>query len=383
MARGIFLIHPDNALTELRETPYDSESLLQQLLGDHPSILAGEEENNGAPRRWLLITREAAVPGAADGGGRWSVDHVFLDQNAVPTLVEVKRSTDTRIRREIVGQMLDYAANAMAYWPPEQLRITYEARCATRGVQPADDLRAALGEALDQEEFWERAKINLSAGRLRLVFVSDQIPAELRRIIEFLNGQMDPAEVLAIEVRQYTGDGLRTLVPTVLGQTAEAQQRKGTARVQASPWDELRFMTVLGDRCGEEVVTVARRILRGVERRATRIYWGKGPQMGSFGPLLSHGGVDHQMFMVYTYGKLEILFEYFRGKRPFDDETLRRELLNRLNTIPGVRLPEDAVSRRPSLPLASLSPPGALQYFLTTYAWYCEQIIGLPLTESR
>jgi hypothetical protein len=31
----------------------------------------------------------------------------------VPTLLEVKRSSDTRIRREVVGQMLDYAANGV------------------------------------------------------------------------------------------------------------------------------------------------------------------------------------------------------------------------------------------------------------------------------
>ena len=31
----------------------------------------------------------------------------------MPTLVEVKRSSDTRIRREVVGQMLHYAANAV------------------------------------------------------------------------------------------------------------------------------------------------------------------------------------------------------------------------------------------------------------------------------
>ena len=45
---------------------------------------------------------------------------------------------------------------------------------------------------------------NLKAERFRLVFVSDSIGAELRRIIEFLNGQMSRTEVLAIEVKQYT-----------------------------------------------------------------------------------------------------------------------------------------------------------------------------------
>ncbi len=31
-------------------------------------------------------------------------------------MVRVKRR-DTRIRREVVGQMLEYAANAVTYWP--------------------------------------------------------------------------------------------------------------------------------------------------------------------------------------------------------------------------------------------------------------------------
>jgi hypothetical protein len=31
-----------------------------------------------------------------------------------------------------------------------------------------------------------------------VVFVSDEIPRELRRVVEFSNGQMNPAEVIAI-----------------------------------------------------------------------------------------------------------------------------------------------------------------------------------------
>ena len=37
---------------------------------------------------------------------------------------------------------------------------------------------------------------------------------------------MDPAEVYAVEVKQYIGEGLKTLVPRLVGQTAEAQRRK-------------------------------------------------------------------------------------------------------------------------------------------------------------
>lgn len=229
MAGGIYLLREDDDLVEMLERPYDSEAVLQQLLAKHPSLLAGDQLETDTPRRWLLVAREASLPSEADGGGRWSVDHLFLDQDAVPTLVEVKRSSDTRIRREVVGQMLDYAANAVVYWPVERLRATFEASCETAGREPEDVVLELVEDGETVDGFWDRVSTNLRAGKVRLVFVADELPAELQRVIEFLNVQMSSAEVIGIEVRQYVGQGLKTLVPRVLGQTAEAQQRKGRA----------------------------------------------------------------------------------------------------------------------------------------------------------
>src|SRR6266540_1586834 len=122
MAGGIYLIQGDGQLVEMTEQAYDSDDLLQGLLANDPRWLAGDQGDSIAPRRWLLVSREHAVPSEEGGGGRWSLDHLFLDQDAVPTLVEVKRGTDTRARREVIGQMLDYAANGIAYWPVHQVR---------------------------------------------------------------------------------------------------------------------------------------------------------------------------------------------------------------------------------------------------------------------
>ena len=41
MTAGIFLLGEDNVLVKLASTPYDSEALLQELLENHPSLLAG------------------------------------------------------------------------------------------------------------------------------------------------------------------------------------------------------------------------------------------------------------------------------------------------------------------------------------------------------
>src|SRR5213595_598802 len=138
----------------MRETPYEAEDVLQQLIARFPSLLAGDQFDGDVPRRWLLIGREASLPDDEDAAGRWSVDHLFLDQDAVPTLVEVKRSSDTRIRREVVGQVLDYAANAVVYWPIDRLRGMFEAACQSKGLEPQIVLDSLLGPDSDPDAFW-------------------------------------------------------------------------------------------------------------------------------------------------------------------------------------------------------------------------------------
>jgi hypothetical protein len=228
MSGSVFQIRNDGRLVEMFEQPYDCEARLQELLADYPDILGGQRTDSTSPRRWILLKREMRVPSTLDGQGRWALDHLLLDQDGVPTLVEVKRNSNTQIRREVVGQMLDYAANAVVYWPIDDLRRQFEATCRNKGVDAAQEVSRLLELDKDVEQFWLRVKNNLQAARIRMIFVADSIPTELRRIVEFLNQQMDPAEVLAVEVKQFGGDGTKTLVSTVFGQTAGAEKRKGT-----------------------------------------------------------------------------------------------------------------------------------------------------------
>ncbi|QIR39401.1 hypothetical protein HCG51_23660 [Tolypothrix sp. PCC 7910] len=204
---GIYLIQEQGQLVEMAETSYQSEDLLQKLLADYPSLLAGEQIDSAAPRRWLLVSREILIPDSEDSGGRWALDHLFLDQDGIPTLVEVKRASDSRIRREVVGQMLDYAANAVNYWSIDKIRTQFEAKRDSEQL-----LIELIGEDnANTEKFWQQVTTNLQAGKIRLIFVADKIPVELQRIVEFLNKQMNPAEILAVEIKQYVWTELEDL----------------------------------------------------------------------------------------------------------------------------------------------------------------------------
>lgn len=374
MTRGIFLIQSDNSLIEMREQPYASEDLLQGYLASYPNLMPGDQINPGQPRRWLLITREASLPSEEGGPGRWAVDNLFLDQDGVPTIVEVKRSSDTRIRREVVGQMLDYAANAVVYWSVEHLRAQHERQCHARGVDAERQMAEFLGAEADPEQFWQKAKTNLLAGRVRLVFVADSIPVELRRVVEFLNEQMDPAEILAVEIKQFVDEGsnLKILAPSVIGQTAEAQQRKAGGRGDKSRLDEGTFFEKLAGRRGADETQAARKILEWARPpRSTYVWWGK----ASFVPVLdTPRGVRYQLFAVYTDGTVQIYFQVYQTRPVFKEESKRLELLERLNAIEGVSISPDKITKYPAIRLSILENEDNLKRFFATYEWFIGQV---------
>jgi hypothetical protein len=215
--------------------------------------------------------------------------------------------------------------------------------------------------------------MNLQAGRLRLIFVADEIPPELRRIVEFLNGQMDPAEVLAVEIKQYVGRGLTTLVPRVVGQTAEAEQKKTVATGPRRQWDARQFMAELAARRGRSAVYTAQVIHDWAQRCGFRIWWGQGKKDGSFFPLLDVGGVTHWLIAVWTYGRIEVQFQHMHAP-PFNALGHRMELRRRLVAIPGIEITDEAVTKRPSFPLAALEQPASLKQFLEVLEWWIQEV---------
>jgi hypothetical protein len=269
--------------------------------------------------------------------------------------------------------MLDYAANGVAYWPVERLQSLFDTTCRTLTLDP----EAVLGEFLEDpaEDFWKRVKTNLQAGRIRLIFVADHIPPELQRVVEFLNTQMDPAEVLAVEIPRFSGSGLQTLVPRLIGQTESARSKKSgnRARTTGRQWDRASFLEALSQRVGAEEATTASSIMDWCQDRGLRASFGTGATSGSFYPVLDANDW-YAPFALWTYGQVETQFQYLKARPEFADPTAREEMLTRFNRIPGVELPADGIERRPSFPISALSDEGALEEFFAAAEWIISQV---------
>lgn len=204
-----------------------------------------------------------------------------------------------------------------------------------------------------------------------MLFVADMIPPELRRIVEFLNVQMDPAEVLALELRQYEGEGLKTLVPIIYGKTEEAQTRKASTGPKRQ-WDEESIFSDMGQRAGSEAVRVGHEIADWIKSHS-QVSFGQGARDGSMNATVTQHGVRLDFLSLWSYGKVMLSFGNFL-KPPFDAENIRQEWLDRMNAIPGIRLPGDAVSRWPTIPLRELFDGTRLTAFLAEADWLVHKL---------
>jgi hypothetical protein len=380
VSEKIYLLDEEHERLEpMAAAGFITEDKLQDLLARYPDLLSGDLPDRDAPRRWMLVRREMGIPDQSEGSDRWSVDHLFLDQDGIPTLVETKRSSDTRIRREVVGQMLDYAANCVSWWSVQTIRQAFVATCASRGSDPTEEIRATVAPDLpesefSEEDFWDRVRTNLEAERIRLLFVADRIHPELQRVIEYLNGQMERTQVLGVEIRQFEGAGRKTLVPRVVGQTAKAREQKRTSSGGGLAWDRDRFMRKLEELRGSSDRELAERLVDWSESHFDRLWWSTSSGSGSVVPVLEHGGSNHHGFRLEPSGRLMFYFRFAKDKEPFNDESKRREWLTKLGMIPGTSFGPNAMAGLPKMDLALLREESALQHFLATMEWFIAEV---------
>jgi hypothetical protein len=387
MAAVMYGATGDGELVELRETAFAKEVDLQDFLSKHPALLAGDQMNPSDPRRFVLVTAEAGIAIAEGAGDYFSLDHLFIDQDGIPTLVEVKRSTDTRLRREVVGQMLEYAANACAYWDTNRLRSVFERRCELAGLSSDEELRKLCSEADEvADSIWEKVGLNLKQERLRLVFLSDKFSPETQRIVEFLNRQVQSTEVYAVEVPQYTGGGMRTLVPRVLNPSVLQADRRAAVAGRGELWTAERFYQDLAERNGPEAVPVFRQIHEWAEAQSRlAAFFGRGRSDGSIKILFKRGsdatiyqGGDTVILTLWTYGLAEIEFQYLMARSPFAAVEKREELWRRLTTGSSLKIAKNRIDLRPSVKWPELADANNMQVLIDAMDWVVQQLGAHP-----
>lgn len=322
MARGVIYSVDGDGLRRMLPSAPPNEDFMQQLVARYPELISdGDGE-------LLLIAREPSI-GDGEAMGRWALDHLFVTKSAVPVLVELKRATDTRLRREVVGQLIDYAANASAHWEPGTIASSF---ARTVGADKANALLTAFIGDSDFENFWEQVDSNLVAGRIKLVFVADVIPRELATVVEFLNEQMK-ADVRAVELRWYAEEasGATTLSPRVIGETSRsvAKNKRDKKSFTVSQWVAERIESL-----GPEMIKGVNCACLIAERQGGEVFV---PNTG--GSIIASWQTDDGKltypFGIYPSGMVVLRLGYLKYRKKFASNAARQELYNDLADIVG------------------------------------------------
>jgi len=373
MRTSLFHIDNNNNIAEMKAAPYENENAIQSLLASYPDVLAGDQFAGEEPRRWALVAREVEVPDSEGGSARWSLDHLYLDQDAIPTLVEVKRRSDTRSRREVIGQMFDYAANGPSYWAIGDLQTSFAKTHADVDNDSSEALRKLFGDGIDAENYWLRVEDNLRNGRIRMIFVVDDMPPELLRIVEFLARQMRDSEVYAVEIRQHLSPAGRLLSTRVLGRTQNAETK--IAKTQSAiVLSEGEWFDRLEAKHGQTARASAIAMIEGARQLGleTFVTEARNPSIGT---RIKVNGTTRYPFFLVPNAKAAISLSYLVYAPGFAGEEKRQELVDRMRAA-GFEFQMTNLNGDIRIPLSALAAPDMLARYLEILGWMLGELPG-------
>lgn len=344
MPKSAFLVPQSGLAERLSLASFGNEAELHALVEEIPELL--DECLSEPVGRWLVVRREMGIPDTFDGQDRWAVDLFLLDPGGVSTFVEVKRSRDPRARREVIAQMLDYAANGATYLNVPAMRRSLETR-----AEASPEFRMIFQEVTDEnsDSYWRGVETKLTNGHVRLVFVADRIPSELRRLVEFLNEQMPNLQVLALEVSQFKIDHRRVVIGEAIGNTMRSQDTKarqgGTQPIPTDLGDLLERFDFADPRLRDKLEN----LFSSVEPNTTTLRLAA--SQFTYGAKTPTGRIS---IVGVSRKSIWLTLDSLRRAPPLVDEEARRRLLQSLEGVMGRSASTQNLSGYPSFDLALL-----------------------------
>lgn len=168
----------------LRPVPLDagaaaggvSEQTLQDLLFRYPQALPIADIDAAYADAVPICTELSLPAGYADA--------LYLNHFGKITLAEFKLWRNPQARREVIGQILDYAKD-LASWHYEDLQRQVSLARRQTGNAPYDLVRAHCPD-LNESEFVDNVTRHLRRGEFLLLIIGDGIREDAARIVDFV-----------------------------------------------------------------------------------------------------------------------------------------------------------------------------------------------------
>ncbi|MBB3770096.1 hypothetical protein FHS55_000682 [Angulomicrobium tetraedrale] len=188
-----------------------SEADIQQLVHEHPSMLP-IAEIDPAFQNPVAICRELRTTAGA-------IDNFLVTPGGMPVIVECKLWRNPEGRREVVGQILDYAKE-LSRWSQSDVQREVNIRLGTTGNVLLEKVRSVAPET-DEIGFNDALTANLRRGRFLLLIVGDGIREGVEAIAEYLQRHAGLHFSFGLVELPFfrLPDGSRLVAPRILART--------------------------------------------------------------------------------------------------------------------------------------------------------------------
>lgn len=209
------VIVSDDGIKQLQRTPLSSKTFkelwLQELLEKSPETLpTGYVDNIFAPL--IFVAREVEVESGY-------IDNLYISAKGYIVIVETKLWRNPESKRQVVGQILDYAKD-VSTWNYEKLDSVYKEYNKGKTLF-SQMIEKGFYEAEDESYFIDVVEKNIQTSRFLLMVVGDGIREDVEKMAEFLNSSVSMQFQFALcELEVYElKDGERLIVPQLTTKT--------------------------------------------------------------------------------------------------------------------------------------------------------------------
>lgn len=207
------------------------EKWLQRFLFGNPDIVPIEQVDPGAGS-FIPVCRELALP---SGGGSVFLDLFGFTASGRPVLIECKLWRNPQARREVVAQLLEYAA-LMQRWSYSDLTAQVAARLQAPGTNILFDIVRQAHPETDEAHFVDTVSKCLVLGDFDLIVAGDGIRSDLHTVADYLKLRSGLAARLAlIEFQVWSDGGDATVVVPSLALRTEVVTHTVLVNERGSP----------------------------------------------------------------------------------------------------------------------------------------------------
>ncbi|MEQ9261201.1 MAG: hypothetical protein RIG84_19100 [Roseovarius sp.] len=233
-----------------------TEKWLQELIFDNPEVLPLEEIELGSGQM-VPLCRELRIPKA---GGNVFLDILGVTARGRLVLVECKLWRNPQARREVVAQILEYAAH-LRRWSYADLTAQLKNKQGWKSSNPIHERVIAAGAEVEEAAFSDAVAQSLRTGDFDLVVAGDGIREDMAAIAEHLHGQ--GARLALLEFQVWSDETGRQLVVPQIPFKSEVHKQ----RIVVDQSDNPVTLANAADEESEDVVNPDR-ASRNAEKRA-------------------------------------------------------------------------------------------------------------------